>query len=113
MEINYSDIGKRIRRERKKQNLSQQSLAELANLSPTNVSHIERGATKLSLPTLVSIANALAVTPNDLLIDSIEECQDILHGELNELLKHCRPNKTRVIVEIIRAAVSALDDYLP
>lgn len=111
MEINYIDIGRRIRRERKRQNLSQQSLAELANLSPTNISHIERGATKLSLPTLVSISNALAVTPNDLLSDSIEECHDILLEELSELLKCCRPRNMKIIVEIVRTAVNALEKY--
>ena len=55
MEIDYELIGKRIREERISQNLSQQTLAEISNISPTNISHIERGATKLSLPTLVSI----------------------------------------------------------
>ena len=47
MEIDYELIGKRIREERISQNLSQQTLAEISNISPTNISHIERGATKL------------------------------------------------------------------
>lgn len=111
MEINYIDIGKRIRRERKRQNLSQQSLAEISNLSPTNISHIERGATKLSLPTLVSISNALAVTPNDLLSDSIEACHDILLDELSALLKHCNPEDMKIVVEIVRTTVASLEKY--
>ena len=35
MEIDYELIGKRIREERISQNLSQQTLAEISNISPT------------------------------------------------------------------------------
>ena len=58
MELDYQAIGLRIRRLRKTRGLTQQSLAEISNQEPSNISHIERGATKLSLPTLVNIANA-------------------------------------------------------
>lgn len=61
MNINYKAIGMRIRNRRKVLGLTQQRLAEIADLSDTNISHIERGATKLSLPSLISIANALSV----------------------------------------------------
>ena len=62
MELDYQAIGVRIRRLRKERGLTQQTLAEISSQEPSNISHIERGATKLSLPTLVSIANALEVT---------------------------------------------------
>ena len=58
MGLDYQSIGIRIRRLRKAKGLTQQALAELSNQEPSNISHIERGATKLSLPTLVNIANA-------------------------------------------------------
>ncbi len=59
MELDYQAIGVRIRRLRKERGLTQQTLAEMSGQEPSNISHIERGATKLSLPTLVSVANAL------------------------------------------------------
>ena len=55
MELDYQAIGVRIRRLRKERGLTQQALAERSNQEPSNVSHIERGATKLSLPTMVNI----------------------------------------------------------
>ena len=61
MELDYQAIGVRIRRLRKERGLTQQTLAEMSGQEPSNISHIERGATKLSLPTLVSVANALEV----------------------------------------------------
>ena len=71
MELDYQAIGIRIRRLRKEQGLTQQRLAELSSQEPSNISHIERGATKLSLPTIVNIANSLNVTVDDLLCDSL------------------------------------------
>ncbi len=57
MHIDYVSVGKRIRELRIKQGLTQNKLAEKSGIEPSNISHIERAATKLSLPTLVSIAN--------------------------------------------------------
>ena len=41
MRIDYQAIGIRIRRKRKDLGLTHQKLAELADLEPSNVSHIE------------------------------------------------------------------------
>ena len=73
MDLDYRAIGIRIRRFRKDQGLTQQVLAEMSDQEPSNISHIERGATKLSLPTIVNIANALSVSVDDLLCDSLIE----------------------------------------
>lgn len=111
MEIDYELIGKRIREERISQNLSQQTLAEISNISPTNISHIERGATKLSLPTLVSIANALAVSADFLLCDSLVEADRIYIDEINELLSDCNPNELKIIIDIMKSVKISLRRY--
>lgn len=59
--MKYYEIGQRIRRYRKACGLSQEALAEKAGISATHMSHIETGNTKLSLPVLVKIAEALSV----------------------------------------------------
>ena len=111
MEIDYELIGKRIREERISQNLSQQTLSEISNISPTNISHIERGATKLSLPTLVSIANALAVSADFLLCDSLVEADKIYIDEINELLLDCNPNELKIIIDIMKSVKITLRRY--
>lgn len=60
-------VSSRIRERRHALGLSQSGLAELANVSPELVSRIERGRCLPSLPTLVTFANVLRTTPNDLL----------------------------------------------
>ena len=73
MELNYEAIGIRIQRLRKEKGLTQQKLAEMSDQDPSNISHIERGATKLSLPTIVNIANALDVTVDYFLCEGLRQ----------------------------------------
>lgn len=80
LDLDYKAIGIRIRRYRKEFGLTQQALAEMSNQEPSNISHIERGATKLSLPTIVSISNALGTTVDDLLCDAWRKRGGRLNG---------------------------------
>ncbi len=102
MILDYSAIGVRIRRLRKEQGLTQQQLAEMSQQEPSNVSHIERGATKLSLPTLVSIANALGVTADELLCDSIAQSQSAYEQEAVKILAGCSHQELKIITETMR-----------
>ena len=102
MELDYQAIGVRIRRLRKEQGLTQQTLAEISNQEPSNISHIERGATKLSLPTLVSIANALGVTVDELLCDSLPASRSVFESEAARVLSDCSHLELKIIMETIR-----------
>ena len=99
MEVNYSAIGMRIRRKRKDLGLTQQRLAELAGLEPSNISHIERGATKLGLPTIVSIANVLGCSVDDLLCDSLDSPRQAYEKEASGILAGCTNAQKAIITE--------------
>ena len=71
MELDYKAIGKRIKIARIKADLTQERLAEMVEISPTHMSNIETGTTRVSLSAIVSLANALSVTVDDLLCDSV------------------------------------------
>ena len=71
MELDYKAIGKRIKIARIKADLTQERLAEAVEISPTHLSNIETGTTRVSLTTIVSLTNALSVTVDDLLCDNI------------------------------------------
>ena len=103
MKLDYHAIGVRIRRFRKKQGLTQQTLTELSQQEPSNISHIERGATKLSLPTIVNIANALGVTVNDLLCDSLTVDRASYEQEAADILADCSHQELRIITGTMRA----------
>lgn len=97
--LDYHAIGMRIRRLRKAKGLTQQTLAEISNQEPSNISHIERGATKLGLPTIVSIANALGVTVDDLLCDSLTESRPSFERVASDILTDCTNRELRIITE--------------
>lgn len=68
----YSQLGKRIKQQRIMARMTQEKLAEAAGISLSFLGHIERGTRKASLDTVVKICNALKVSPNLLLQDSLE-----------------------------------------
>jgi len=80
--LDYKTIGKQIKIERIKQDLTQEKVAELSDISIPHLSNIERGSTKVGLPTLVKIANVLHVSV-DLLL-----CYEIDNSTSNEYVKN-------------------------
>ena len=53
----YGLIGERIRQARKAQRYTQAEVAEMINMSSKNFSQLERGATGLSLATLIAFSS--------------------------------------------------------
>jgi len=108
MEINYVAIGKRMRRFRKALYITQAELGERSQVEPSNISHIERGATKVSLPTLLKIANTLHVSLDDLVYDSLECNRHISIKELDAILSDCTDSEIKALVEMVKSTKSIL-----
>lgn len=108
MGIDYVAIGRRIRQYRLERKLSQEVLSEMADVTPAHFSHIERGNTKPSLPTLIRIANALEITIDDLLCDNVEKSRHVRVRDVDRLLEDCTPQEIRALTEILAAAKKAL-----
>lgn len=108
MELDYKAIGVRIKSARAKINMSQERLAELAGLSITHTSHIETGNTKVSLPALVQIANALSFSLDDLVCDSIVKAKDVFENEIAQQVKDCNEYEIRIISDTIKALKESL-----
>ena len=106
--LDYEGIGKRIREKRETKHMTQAKLGELAGVEPSNISHIERAATKLSLPTLVNIANALGASLDELVYDSIDKNAHISFALISELLSDCTPSELKALAEVIKTTKSVL-----
>ena len=108
MEINYVSIGSRIREIRSAKGLTQATLAEQSGIDASNISHIERAATKLSLPTLISIANVLEVTLDELVYGSLIKSSHVSIGLIDDLLSDCTPDELKALSEVIKTTKSVL-----
>ena len=96
-------IGKRIRACRKLVHLTQEELAERADLSPHFLGFVERGRANPSLNSLVRIAAALGVQLGDLFHFPKEEGQEVkeLLQEIHRLLKHRTPSEVLMVKHIV------------
>lgn len=106
--IDYISIGKRIKEFRKGKGLTQEKLAEISGIEPSNISHIERGATKPSLPTLVAIANALGVTLDELVYSSLKKSDHIYNEILAELTEDMTKEELAAVVEMVKTTKKIL-----
>ena len=106
--IDYISIGQRIREFRKAKSLTQERLAELSGIEPSNISHIERGATKASLPTLVAIANSLEISLDELVYASLKRSRHIYSDMLAELIQDMTEEELSAVVEIIKTTKKIL-----
>ena len=103
MQINYLDIGSRIRTERTKQKISQEKLAEMVDVGTTHISHIETGNTIPSIKVFIAIINALSLSSDELLRNHINKTKHIFEGELAEIIRDCTDEEARIITDTVKA----------
>lgn len=108
MEINYKALGKRIKLARIEKEMTQERLAELVGLSPTHMSNIESGTANVSLPSLVNIANALSLSVDDLLSDSVIHVRASLEREFQQMLDDCTEYEMRIVRDAAQAIITSL-----
>lgn len=108
MEIDYGEIGRRIKDRRVAMGLTQEAMAERAGITPTYASHIERGEKRPSLGVLVRIATALDITVDRLLTGSQPADRMAFLLDIEELMSRCTLQERRIIM----AAAVAIKDAM-
>ena len=107
MEIDYKAIGKRIRTARLKAGMTQELLAEKAGLSTTHMSNIETGSSKLSLPAIISLADALGVSVDEL-CDNVIRTWEVFSREIQDILSDCDEYEIRILADILKSAKESM-----
>lgn len=108
MAVDTKSMGRRIKSARLKASMTQERLAELVNLSVVHISNMESGSGNPSLNTLVNIANALAVSTDEILCDSVLHCKPAFQREIVETTADCDDYEIRVLTYMVKAAKAAL-----
>lgn len=101
--MDYQLLGKRIRTARLTAGLSQERLAEMVGLTSQHISHTEVASTKISLPALVKIANALRTSVDKLLSDNVQDSKHHILGDFQLLLDDCNDDEAYIIFHAAEA----------
>jgi transcriptional regulator with XRE-family HTH domain len=108
MQPDYKAIGKRVQNRRTAKKISQAELAKKISVTSPHISNIERGKTKVSLPTLMEIARALNTTLDDLVCDSLPEAKDVILGDFSDTLRSCSNQELGIISDVTKALLQSM-----
>lgn len=100
-EINYEALGLEIKALRLKRGLTQDNLAEMVHCYTSHISNIENNHTKVSLNTLLAIANALDTSIDSLLFSQYENPSLALDKEILRAIQDCDNDTKEKILKII------------
>ena len=111
MNINYAMIGYRIRTNRMRLGMSQQELAEQADLSVPYLSAIENARKKPSLSSLMFVSDAMSLSLDDLIKGTIEK--DSEDFDISAFLSGCSDKEKRFMSELLQYSQALLHRYYP
>lgn len=100
MEFDYSEIGTNIRKARKKRGITQEELANVADISTQHLCRIENGVRTPSLETVHRITYALGTTADVLFGNVVDKTVDY-QEELKLIFDDCNEYEKNVIGEIL------------
>lgn len=105
MALDYSIIGKRIRKSRQEKNLTQENLAEELNVSVAFISRIERGSAHINLNRLSQICAILDIDEGVILNGTSMDSKNYLSNEFSELFKSCSKESQKLIYDIAKLII--------
>lgn len=101
--MDYVALGARIKNKRLEQNLTQEQLAEKVELSAVYIGQIERGERKMTIDTLVKLANSLNSSIEELLKDSTSSNVNARLNELVNIAKELDTSDIDKVIDVIKA----------
>ena len=101
MAIDYEALGKRISNARKQTGITQEALGERLNMTRKHISVIEAAINRPSLDKLI-IANALNVSADDLLVDSLTHSASTADSEIHRLLLDCNAIEQEILTRMVK-----------
>lgn len=108
MSIDYKRIGRNIREVRHMRGFTQDALAEKTDLSSNHISHVEIGSSPVSLPALLKICEALEVTADRFLYDTLTQPTPQMAVAVAECFEDATPQETNIMLAVARSAKQAL-----
>ncbi len=97
-------MGEVIREARLNQGLTQEELAELIDVTPAYIGHIERNQRNFSLELLVKLTTELGIDMNYMFSDTIPTDEERILAEIKQLISGKPLHIQEAVLDIIRTA---------
>ena len=101
-ELNFKQIGQRIKEIRIEKHLTQEYFAKVTDVNVSHISNIETNKVKISLTLLVNICNALDVTVDYLLENEYHNPSTTTEKELAHTVKNLTKEKQETLLRIAK-----------
>ena len=101
-------LGRRIREARVKKHISRELLAEKVELTPYYLGEIEREVKIPSLPVFVRICEALEVSSDYLLRDSVPVASNYVSSDIARKIERLSPKQKLAIEAIVDAYIKTI-----
>lgn len=105
----YKLLGKRIKLERQKNNLTQEQLAEKVDISSSYMGQIERGERNVTIDNLIRIANVLNVSIDYLLQDSLIPKNYSTQKNIDDLILNRNQSEQDLALNMLTLLFSHID----
>ncbi len=104
---NFRNIGEKLYAIRKKYGLTQLEVASSADLSSKTYAELERGKLNIRLDTLLSLCDALHITPNEILTS---DCDLVSSREADILarLQACNPKDKETALRLLEVFLQSV-----
>ncbi len=111
MSVRLKEIGDRIRQARMAINMSQQTLAEKLDITPSQVSNMELGKNNFTVNKLITLTEILGVSADWLLRSNIPESKVFIDQDIAELLKDCDAAERTALLQILISSKASIREY--
>ena len=108
IDLKLDRIGNIIREARLNQGLTQEELAELVDVTPAYIGHIERNQRSFSLQTLVKLVTELDIDMNYLFSESVPTSEEQIIIDFKQLIKGKPLQTQEAVLDIVRTALKHL-----
>lgn len=101
-EIDFKTIGLKLKAERERIGYTQEQVAEIIDITPAFVGHLERGERSMSLDTLIRFCNFYNTTIDYLLSDVLPSKDDDVLTQIAAILKDKSPKQQTAILDMLK-----------
>lgn len=113
MDQQLQEIGARLKQARLAKNLTQQQLAEAADISVSFLSNLETGRQAMNIKTLTSLLDILNVSADWLLNNGTDSANHVAAMEIEKELASCTPKERETILRLVLLMKESIGSLKP